>query len=313
MQFLTGGPRAVRAGTGMLVPGALCLVNAEQSIERVLCSGESLFGDEHRSGFARRLRDEAGLVQPVESLPVEALPYTLVIMEPKQHQRERRFVDLGGVYGHTRSPRLLARRAQCPRLAAIPLPQKRLLIGSRDQVTENRVTSRKTLNAPNLEALGATRLAALLIEISTGNAAAKRRLRLELAGTASAADAAGEIAKRLASIAKAKTFLDWRKVKPLAADVHAQHRAILEHVAASDPRGALDLLWRLVATADRVLARTDDGSGHLMAVFRRAVQDLAPLAAAAEITSEALAEMAFEVLRDDSYGQWEGLVDRCSG
>jgi hypothetical protein len=43
-------------------------------------------------------------------------------------------------------------------------------------------TASKALNAANLEALGATRLARLLIEISEGNAPVKRRLRLELAG-----------------------------------------------------------------------------------------------------------------------------------
>lgn len=47
------------------------------------------------------------------------------------------------------------------------------------------MASKKTLNAKNLEALGAQRLAELLIEISTGDAAAKRRLRLELAGAES--------------------------------------------------------------------------------------------------------------------------------
>jgi hypothetical protein len=47
------------------------------------------------------------------------------------------------------------------------------------------MASKKTLNAKNLEALGAERLAELLIEISSGSAAAKRRLRLELAGALS--------------------------------------------------------------------------------------------------------------------------------
>ena len=44
------------------------------------------------------------------------------------------------------------------------------------------------LNAKNLEALGAERLTDLLIEISTGNAAAKQRLTLELAGAQGAAE-----------------------------------------------------------------------------------------------------------------------------
>jgi hypothetical protein len=41
--------------------------------------------------------------------------------------------------------------------------------------------SEKTLNAKNLAALGAKRLADLLLEVTAGDAAAKRRLRLELA------------------------------------------------------------------------------------------------------------------------------------
>jgi uncharacterized protein DUF6880 len=44
------------------------------------------------------------------------------------------------------------------------------------------MASKKTLNAGNLQALGAERLAALLMEVSQGNAAIKRRLRLELVG-----------------------------------------------------------------------------------------------------------------------------------
>ena len=47
------------------------------------------------------------------------------------------------------------------------------------------MASKKTLNTKNFEALGAQRLAELLIEVSTANAAVKRRLRLELAGAQS--------------------------------------------------------------------------------------------------------------------------------
>ena len=49
---------------------------------------------------------------------------------------------------------------------------------------------------------GAERLAELLIEISTGSAVAKRRLRLELAGAQSPKEAGREVAKRLTSIAQ---------------------------------------------------------------------------------------------------------------
>ncbi len=61
------------------------------------------------------------------------------------------------------------------------------------------MASKTTLNAKNLETLGAERLAELLVEISTGSAMAKRRLRLELAGAQSPKEAGREVAKRLTS------------------------------------------------------------------------------------------------------------------
>src|SRR5713226_7866511 len=69
-----------------------------------------------------------------------------------------------------------------------------------------KLASKKALNAKNLEALGAERLAGLLIEISTGNAAAKRRLRLELAGAQSPSEVAKEVRKRLTTIARSRSF-----------------------------------------------------------------------------------------------------------
>jgi hypothetical protein len=74
----------------------------------------------------------------------------------------------------------------------------------------------KTLNAKNLAALGAERLADLLLELANGDAAAKRRLRLELASRNGGSDVAAEIRKRLVAVARSKSFVDWRKVKPLA-------------------------------------------------------------------------------------------------
>ena len=100
------------------------------------------------------------------------------------------------------------------------------------------MASGKTLSAANLEPLGAARLAALLIEISTGSAAAKRRLRLALAGNSGPAEASRELSKRLASIAKARGFMDAQQVKSLAADLELQHRAIPDLLAPGDPREA---------------------------------------------------------------------------
>jgi hypothetical protein len=171
------------------------------------------------------------------------------------------------------------------------------------------MASTKTLNAKNLEALGAERLAALLIEISKGSSVAKRRLRLELAGAAGGDDAAREIHKRITAIAKARTFVDWQKTKALVTDLEAQHRAIIEHVAAEDPREALALLWRFLGLGESIFARCDDGGGRVIAVFRNAVPDLAPLAAAARSASAALATSMFEALKGRNHGQWDALIE----
>ncbi|MDE1995539.1 MAG: hypothetical protein KGI75_23775, partial [Rhizobiaceae bacterium] len=74
------------------------------------------------------------------------------------------------------------------------------------------MASKTTLNAKNLEALGVERLAELLIEISTGSAAHKRRLRLELAGSQGSGDVAREVQKRLSSIGRARSFINWQRV-----------------------------------------------------------------------------------------------------
>ena len=70
--------------------------------------------------------------------------------------------------------------------------------------------SKKTLTSTNLEALGAQRLAELLIDVSTGNAAVMQRLRLELAGAHNPGEVAKEVRKRLTTIARSRTFIDWQ-------------------------------------------------------------------------------------------------------
>lgn len=170
------------------------------------------------------------------------------------------------------------------------------------------MASTRTLNAKNLEALGAKRLAALLVEVSKGNAVAQRRLRLELAGAAGGDDAAREVHKRISAIARTKTFIDWRKTNALVTDLEAQHRAIMEHVAEIDPKEALSLLWRFLGLAESLFARCDDGSGRVIAVFRKAVPDLATLVAAANAKPTALAASVFEVLTGRNHSQWDELV-----
>lgn len=171
-----------------------------------------------------------------------------------------------------------------------------------------RTGSKKTLNAANLERLGAERLAALIMEITEGQAAIKRRLRLELAGEAGADELGVELDKRLASIAEKRTRITWRRYAEFAREMRQLRAAIAGPMAELNAFVALELLWRLLALADPVMDRIDDSKGEIAAVFTAAVDDLGPLALAARANPQGLADRVFETLTADTEGLMSGIV-----
>ena len=170
------------------------------------------------------------------------------------------------------------------------------------------MASKTALNQNNLMALGAERLADLMLEISEGNAAIKRRLRLELVGTESPVAVAKEIRKRLATIARSRSFVDWQNRKALVDDLEAQRRAINQQVAPRFPGEAFDLMWQFLDLAKSVFDRTDDSSGTIGGVFQAAVTDLGVLAQAAKPDSQQLADQVFRALLRNDYGQFDNLI-----
>lgn len=174
------------------------------------------------------------------------------------------------------------------------------------------MASNKTLNATNLTALGAARLAELLVEVSTGNDAIKRRLRLELAGAQSPGEVAKEVRKRLSAIARSRSFIDWQNRKALVGDLETQRRAIVDQVAKTDLAEALELLWRFTALANSVFERCDDSSGTVIGIFHTACRDLGEIAQAAQVAPEILADRAFNALNENDYGQYDGLIGMLS-
>jgi hypothetical protein len=169
------------------------------------------------------------------------------------------------------------------------------------------MASDKTLNAKNLAALGAEQLAELLLELTKGDAAAKRRLRLELASR-SGGDVITEISKRLASIARSRSFIDWRKIRTLAQDLEMQRAAIVSHVAPTKPAEAFDLLWRLLEMAPSIYERCDDDSGTISAVMTAALDDLGAVSGPAKLAPRELADRVFAGVAANDYGQFDGLI-----
>ncbi|MBB4575212.1 DUF6880 family protein [Rhizobium lentis] len=170
------------------------------------------------------------------------------------------------------------------------------------------MAAKTTLNAKNLEALGAQRLAELLIEISTGSAAHKRRLRMELAGSQGSTEVAREIRKRLGSIARAQSVIEWHKVKTVNADLEAQRSAIVTIVAADDPKEAFDLIWQFLAVADSIFHRSNSNDTAFIEMFHQACADAGVIASSAGIGIDVLADKVFTALQDNDYGQYDPLI-----
>lgn len=170
------------------------------------------------------------------------------------------------------------------------------------------VGAKTSPNAENLEALGAERLAELLMELGAGDTAVKRRLRMELAGAGRPGELAKEIRNRLISIGRSRSFIDTRGVRAIAGDLETHRRAIAEEVAKSDPTEALELLWRLMALARPIFERSDDGSGRIIDVFHVVCENIGPTAVLAKVDPIGFADRVYDALVLNDYGQYDGLI-----
>jgi hypothetical protein len=170
------------------------------------------------------------------------------------------------------------------------------------------MAGRPSLNARSLEALGAARLAELLLQHTEGNAAARRALRLALAETRGPQEMAQEVRKRLATLDRSERWLDRRAFAPVLAELDSQRQAIATAIGSQTPALAVELLWRLLELAPSLLDRVDDSDGAGLALFHRASADLGRLACQARLPAAALADQAAEAVLDNREGQYDLLV-----
>lgn len=168
--------------------------------------------------------------------------------------------------------------------------------------------SKKTLNASNLETLGAEKLAALLIEVSAGSADIKRRLRLELSHSLGASELAHAVRKRLVTLRKSTSYVGWRKRKALIKDLDTQVVMIVEKIAPEDPSSAFDLLWQFIEIAPSIYERVDDSRGDIGDVFRAAILHFEEIGPQAVLGPEDLAVRVWTAIQDNGYGEWDGII-----
>jgi len=171
------------------------------------------------------------------------------------------------------------------------------------------MAGRTSLNAKNLEALGTARLAALLLQHTEGNTAARRALRLALAEQRGPLEMAQEVRKRLAAVERSSSWLDQKRRDALLADLDRQRQAIAGPIAAHDPDLALELLWRFLDLAKSVGDRCDCSDEGELPLFHQASAELGQVACRAKGSTAALVEQVAAALLENDLGQYDHLIE----
>jgi hypothetical protein len=168
---------------------------------------------------------------------------------------------------------------------------------------------RARLTQEALIALGADRLAKLVFDEVGRSAPFKKIVTAALAGAKGPDAVAAIIDRRLASLERARGYVDWEKRKAFAADLKATLATITNELGNADPASAVDRIVRFLANAERVFERVDDSSGYIQSIFHEGATALPGLA---EQMSDgdrvSLFDRLLPLLLADGYGLIETVV-----
>lgn len=170
------------------------------------------------------------------------------------------------------------------------------------------MAGQSSLNAKNLEALGAARLAELLLTLSKGDASASRMLRLALAEQKGPAEIAREVRKRLATIERSGSFLDDHQRDRLLKDLERQRQAISGPIAEHNPAVALELFWELLGLAEGLMERCDDSDAVLRDLFHQSSAALGAVALKVSGDPRPLADQVYAAIVGNGYGQFDPIL-----
>ena len=123
------------------------------------------------------------------------------------------------------------------------------------------MAGKAAINLDNLTALGAEKLARLVLDASARDSAFKRLVAAALAGAKGPKAAAAVIDRKIGAIERAKGFVEWDRAKTFAADLDMTVKAIVDELGPADPLLAIERLLRFIATHQAVFERIDDSPG----------------------------------------------------
>lgn len=168
----------------------------------------------------------------------------------------------------------------------------------------------KPLTAEALAALGAERLAALLLNAAEHDATLARTLRIAVASRDGADAATMEIDAEIKRLKRGKGFIERDRTRAFARDLSALCTAIEGPLADADPAMALERMFDFIDLAPSLIERSDDSEGHIGETIRWACSSAAELAArvAPALPPERAAFRAFQTYLCDDYGVADGII-----
>ena len=149
--------------------------------------------------------------------------------------------------------------------------------------------ARKKVTAENLVALGAERLAEVLLGVAETRPDLKRRLRMELAAEQGADHLVAEVDRRLNTLGTSRGHISWRQRPAFARDLAAVRELIGVRLADLDRGAALTRLWTFLTLWSRVSGRVRDREGAVAQPFVAAARDLGRLLGREDIAEAASA------------------------
>ncbi|MBJ2152682.1 DUF6880 family protein [Paracoccus sp. IB05] len=167
------------------------------------------------------------------------------------------------------------------------------------------------LSAETLAALGAEKLAALVLDETQSNPGFKRRVNAALAGQSGPDAIAKLIDRRLAGLERARSFVDLDKERAFRDDLQGLCDSIAKELLPAGPALAAVRLLRFIATHEQVFQRIDDSSGRIQDVYWQAIEAMAPAAEGMPTgVREALPEAIMAVLGETDHGYLKPVAER---
>jgi flagellin-specific chaperone FliS len=157
----------------------------------------------------------------------------------------------------------------------------------------------KQITADKLERLGGQRLVQILEEHAGADAILRRKLALALSALDGSDKLAVALEKRIHTIGRSRSSLDWEKGRELAKEIDHLRSTVAGPLAERNARLAAERMWDLVGIADAVLTRIHGSAQAAVEVFEAAIEDLGRLWSGVAVQPATLARRIFTALEGD--------------